>query len=252
MYSSQNLELLMEKFLPSGMCDLNEYNCYNTIVTQNSIWPDKLYKTRFTTDNIELELDKAEKLATTKKIPKLLFCPPTEVEVEVLNSIKKRNYKQGYWRAMTLKKPFPKAQNHFDELELSVFRETSQLKEWHALIETELMSGGPLNIQLFPHLLTDNECYFIQGKKNERIVTAGFMLVHGKAAGIYLVATVTKERGKGYGTALIEFCIKIAEKQNVDFIHLQATQQGEPIYHKLGFKDYGKIEFFNLTEKLEA
>ena len=78
------------------------------------------------------------------------------------------------------------------------------------------------------------------------------MLVHGKAAGIYLVANDTEERGKVYGTALIEFCIKIAEEENVDFIHLQATQQGEPIYHKLGFKDYGKIEFFNLTEKLEA
>lgn len=169
MYSSQNLELLMEKFLPSGICERNEYSCFNTIVTKNSIWPNKLYKTRFTTTNIGLELDKAEKLALSKQIPKLLFCPPTEVEKEVLKRIKKRNYKQGYWRAMTLKKPFPKAQNHFDELELSVFREASHLQEWHALIETELMSGGPLNIQLFPHLLTDDECNFIQGKKMKEL-----------------------------------------------------------------------------------
>ena len=74
------------------------------------------------------------------------------------------------------------------------------------------------------------------------------LFVDEEWAGIYCVGTLPEFKKKGYGTAVTQFSMKRGLKRGCKQAVLQATQAGEPIYNKIGLKNRGKIELFNLDK----
>ena len=65
-------------------------------------------------------------------------------------------------------------------------------------------------------------------------------------AGIYDIATVQEQRGKGIGSHMLSYLLSILKKENVETVVLQASSSGQSIYKKLGFNDDGLVlEFSN-------
>jgi len=94
-----------------------------------------------------------------------------------------------------------------------------------------------------PHLVL--AVVYLEGKPAS---TALAMLSHG-IAGIYWVGTMNKARGKG----LAEYCTRqvgnAAFELGARKVVLQASQFGEPIYRKMGYREFTRYPWFICSSK---
>ena len=72
------------------------------------------------------------------------------------------------------------------------------------------------------------------------VATSMYYLAEG-VAGIYFVATLTEARNKGIGFAITQKPLLEAREMGYKVGILQASKMGEPVYRRLGFKEYSHI-----------
>ena len=80
--------------------------------------------------------------------------------------------------------------------------------------------------------------------KNGKSVAVSMMLLRDGVAGIYCVATLEEERGKGLGAYVTAQPMKIAREMGYGVGILQSSEDGYPVYQRLGFEDFAKIGFY--------
>ena len=60
-------------------------------------------------------------------------------------------------------------------------------------------------------------------------------------AGIYQVTCLPEARGRGIGTAVTLAALLEARRRGYTIAILQASELGYPVYQRLGFRDYGRL-----------
>jgi len=92
---------------------------------------------------------------------------------------------------------------------------------------------------------TEDAClqYFWILKDGNPVCTSLLYLNDG-VAGIYGVATLAEERGKGLGAFATAEPLKIAHKLGYRVGVLQASEDGHPVYRRIGFTDFGEVPLF--------
>jgi GNAT superfamily N-acetyltransferase len=80
--------------------------------------------------------------------------------------------------------------------------------------------------------------------RDGRPVSASMMYLAAGVAGMYFVATVPDERGKGLGSYVTAEPLRIARRLGYGVAVLQASPQGETVYRKLGFEQYASVPVF--------
>lgn len=77
------------------------------------------------------------------------------------------------------------------------------------------------------------------GEIDGRLVASGTLATYPSAAGLVgwvgLVLVDQQYRRRGLGTRIMEAILREADRRGVAIVGLDASDQGEPIYHKLGF-----------------
>lgn len=68
-------------------------------------------------------------------------------------------------------------------------------------------------------------------------------------AGLHMIGTLPKGRGKGIGKSMTEKLLKEAKENNMNHCVLHASLMGESIYKKLGFEPYGEIETYKILKR---
>ena len=96
-------------------------------------------------------------------------------------------------------------------------------------------------------------------RKDEKLVAAAYLLIIEKPANPSMINGVvgevlsvfTKEeyRGKGISTNLLNRMIQYAKEKDLCYIDLLATEDGYPLYKKLGFQDKN-LKYKNMRLKL--
>lgn len=77
------------------------------------------------------------------------------------------------------------------------------------------------------------------------VATAATVVSHN-VIGVYNVATMPEERGRGYGEAITRHAIGEAARQSgLMRVILQSTAQGERLYKRLGFREVSRVIVFN-------
>jgi GNAT superfamily N-acetyltransferase len=71
--------------------------------------------------------------------------------------------------------------------------------------------------------------------KGSQIVAVANLMLHSDLAGIYCVATLEEERGKGLGAHITAEPLRIAQKLGYSTGILQSSEMGFPVYERLGF-----------------
>ena len=74
-------------------------------------------------------------------------------------------------------------------------------------------------------------------------VATGLLFKTGNVVGIHQVGVPPDHQGKGYATQMMRFLIQCAEKWQADYVVLQASEAGRPVYQKLGFVDQFLITY---------
>ena len=69
---------------------------------------------------------------------------------------------------------------------------------------------------------------------------------HDGDCGIYWVATLEEARGRGLCRALMTAALLDGRERGCTSTSLQATKAGYPIYSRLGYRDFGPIDMWEL------
>lgn len=117
-----------------------------------------------------------------------------------------------------------------------------ELQEFSRII-TEI--GGPKDCyekiyQPLPALLYQEgaplEMYLLYDAEG-KVITTGLLLFHANVAGIYYIATTPQHRKRGYASLMMKFLINRAKDKGYTIAILAASEQGKPVYQKLGFRE---------------
>ena len=111
--------------------------------------------------------------------------------------------------------------------------------------------GLPLKVaQLFapslikPDPADDAELQFLAIQRAGRIVATSLLYLADGLAGVYCVATVPEERGKGLGAHVTAEALRIAGRLGYHVGILQSSQAGHNVYVRLGFQDVGTVPLY--------
>ena len=100
------------------------------------------------------------------------------------------------------------------------------------------------------HLLTrsgydeaDNWSHYVGALNGEIVMTTSAFTGAG-VAGIYLVATLPRERRRGMATAIVRHALQRARDAGYSIGTLQASKEGLGMYRALGFREYCRFAFY--------
>jgi GNAT superfamily N-acetyltransferase len=71
---------------------------------------------------------------------------------------------------------------------------------------------------------------------------------HEGDCGIWWVATLPEARGRGLSSRLLRVALDEARERSVRTSTLQATKLGRPVYERIGYRDIGELQMWELRK----
>jgi hypothetical protein len=101
-----------------------------------------------------------------------------------------------------------------------------------------LVSEDPTKVRIFNYL-----------QNNEYLGCGIIFFDSNNNAGLHMVGTIPKGRGKGIGTKMTKKLLWEATANKSENCVLHASMMGENIYKKLEFNSFGKLETYLILDK---
>jgi len=96
---------------------------------------------------------------------------------------------------------------------------------------------------IVPLLAREDTQILLAYDEDSQPVATGLLFKTGDVAGIHQIGVPADHQGKGYATQMMRFLIQCAQKWQADYVVLQASAAGRPVYQKLGFVDQFLITY---------
>jgi GNAT superfamily N-acetyltransferase len=105
--------------------------------------------------------------------------------------------------------------------------------------------GVPIEIgRLCAASVNNPEFRLFAARRDTQILGTSMLVLLDGLAGIYCVATLPEERGKGIGAHMTAEPLRLAAAQGYETGILQASDAGYPVYRRLGFEDLGSLPIY--------
>lgn len=228
--ASANLELVKEKD-------------YSWVRNTNSAWPNWIFRlNRELLDQEEFIKSLTDRIKNNEIPPFLVTLEPAQPERFYALALKYGMKQINRWTGMALEKadykPLPPGSERNNILEVS---NSDIINDWISVVNNSLFNSTTLETTIVEKLYKRGPLKLYLGYENKFPVSTSMSFETGSVAGLYMIATLESYRGKGWGTILTRYAMEKCFQNNAREIILHASAMGEPIYRKIGFKEYCKF-----------
>jgi GNAT superfamily N-acetyltransferase len=102
-------------------------------------------------------------------------------------------------------------------------------------------------LKLFVAVALDAPMHTYLAVLDGRPVATSQLFLGAGVAGVYNVTCLPEARGRGIGTAITHAPLGEARRQGYDLGILQASRLGYPVYRRLGFLDFGRLNAYEFS-----
>ena len=92
--------------------------------------------------------------------------------------------------------------------------------------------------------------YHRAGRLQDQPVSAAMLIFSNAIAGIYWVGTEAGGRGRGLAGACVRAVTNEAFRRGAPLVILQARKFGEPLYRRMGFKEFTRYPWYMYFENI--
>ena len=214
---------------------LTETEYYSTVSMDDSDWPNRIFNL-----NDKFDINKILKLSKEEKLP----------EIITVNKTKDLRVNPNFKLLFVQKNMALNVKSITKELS-----KNSNIKRVKTKIDS--ISFAKTASESFKYRVDSDIVYkivnnsetirlFIYQDNNECLGCGIVFFDSNNNAGLHMIGTLPKERGKGIGKSITERLLFEAKEKNMNFCVLHASLMGESIYRKLGFEPYKELETYRI------
>jgi GNAT superfamily N-acetyltransferase len=131
-------------------------------------------------------------------------------------------------------------------LDITVVRTRAELADWSWVLAANWDPPAQTVVAFYAVtadrvLAADCPARYLIGYSGGRPVCSAEVLVYAGVAGLYNISTVVSQQGRGFGTAISVAAMQAGRDLGAPMAVLQASEQGEPVYRRLGFRVLGHV-----------
>ncbi len=127
-------------------------------------------------------------------------------------------------------------------LKLSLIQGSADAENWADVCGRAF--GYSLDARVIDQLQYQPNVEVLWAERNEQVVATAILYRTGPVIGVHQVGVPPEFQGKGIAREFMEALLLRAKSLDAEYVSLQASAAGEPLYHKLGFQSQFKIRSY--------
>lgn len=214
------------------------------------VWPNWTISNSESED-FEKVVDWNIKKVIAREIPAYWNVFPGISQYQVIDRLEGAGFREIFrWKGMALNlEEFEAQKNEVTGLEVRLINNGKDMDHFVDMLNDILLDANQLSKKDMHNFIGDKKFLFFLGYLHNQMVSTAMINLRDDVAGVYMVTTLPAFRNKGIGTAMTNEALACAIERNATRAVLHASKMGEPIYRKMGFKEYNLYRIFWLVGK---